>query len=290
MTLGWSLWYRGTTGADCRVSSAMFGNESRFCLRRLSHRVKVWSSSGERLADCSTARATHWWRPRKGVGQHLLRCWSISREIPLRSWDWTLPSKMTTLCSTEEERREMPASFPDHNLVQHRRLHPRPALDGRMTDKTTSVGVWHKLIGEWISIIIIIIVWRDQHEKEEPSCHEWSYWATELLRVLFAKNRPSIFYKRCLLHSPLGAFPSCHWANTQEDKQVFHTHARTDNLESTNMQNMPRRKASCSASNRRPSCREATVLTHCATVSPVCQCVLGQTFNPPNSDAVIQWY
>lgn len=92
--------------------------------------------------------------------------------------------------ASEEERREMPASFPDHNLMQHRRLHPRPALDGRMTNKTTSVGFWHKLIGEWISIIIII-VWRDQHEKEEPSCHEWSYWATQLLRVLFAKNHQS---------------------------------------------------------------------------------------------------
>lgn len=47
---------------------------------------------------------------------------------------------------------------------------------------------------------------------------------TELLSYsgsCLPKNHPSIFHKRCLLHSSLGAFPSCHWANTQEDKQAF---------------------------------------------------------------------
>lgn len=135
-------------------------------------------------------------------------------------------------------------------------------------------------------------MWRDQHEKEEPSCHEWSYGATQLLRFLFLPKTihpSSINAASC---TPLlEPFPVVIGRTHRKTNKYFTlTHTRTDNLESTNMQNMPHRKASCSASNPCPSCCEATVLTHCATVSPVCQYVLGQTFNPPNSDTVIQWY
>lgn len=108
------------------VRSIKFSNESRFCRRRSNRRVKVWRSCGKCLADCSTASATYWWRPSEGVGQHLHRCWSISREIPLRSRGWTLPSEMTALSSTEwvcQKRRGykyllacMTTSFPHHNF------------------------------------------------------------------------------------------------------------------------------------------------------------------------------
>lgn len=38
--------------------NVMFSDESRFCLRQLDHRVKVWRRRGERYADCCTDRVT----------------------------------------------------------------------------------------------------------------------------------------------------------------------------------------------------------------------------------------
>ena len=36
----------------------MFSDESRFCLRKLDGRIKVWRRAGERFADCCTDRVT----------------------------------------------------------------------------------------------------------------------------------------------------------------------------------------------------------------------------------------
>ena len=39
--------------------NVMFSDESRFCLRQLDRRVKVWRRRGERYADCCTDRITY---------------------------------------------------------------------------------------------------------------------------------------------------------------------------------------------------------------------------------------
>lgn len=71
----------------------MFKDESRFCLRQLDHRVRVWRRHGEHYADCCTDRV-------RAFGVNNMMVWA----------DITLTGKVRLVITKGEISRRSPAT------------------------------------------------------------------------------------------------------------------------------------------------------------------------------------
>ncbi|KAL7828173.1 hypothetical protein AOLI_G00313250 [Acnodon oligacanthus] len=163
----------------------LFSDESRFCLRKLDRRVKVWRRRGDRYADCCTDRVTSFgggsvmvWggisltgktrlviiggnltaeRYRDEILQpvavpylHSLGPNSILQD------DNTRPHRAGIirdyLQNLGVERMEWPASSPDLNPIKHLWDHLGRAVRSRVTNTTTLADLQQMLDEEWDAI------------------------------------------------------------------------------------------------------------------------------------------
>ncbi len=163
----------------------MFSDESRFCLRKLDGRVKVWRRPGERFADCCIDRVTAFgggsvmvWggisltgKTRLVVVQGNLNAVSyrdnILRQVAIPyvrnlgpngilQDDNALPHRARIVNQYLEDegvqRLQWPANSPDLNPIEHLWDQLGRAVRARVTNATTLADLRRILIEEWEAI------------------------------------------------------------------------------------------------------------------------------------------
>ena len=165
--------------------SVLFTDESRFCLRKLDGRVKVWRRGGERFADCCIDRVTAFgggsvmvWGgiSAQGKTQLIIIDGNLNSEryrdnilrpvvIPyLRNLgpnsifqdDNARPHRARIITEYLQEegvtRMEWPANSPDLNPIEHLWDQLGRAVRARVTDQTTLAELRQILVEEWNAI------------------------------------------------------------------------------------------------------------------------------------------
>ena len=163
----------------------MFSDESRFCLRKLDGRIKVWRRAGERFADCCTDRVTSFnggsvmvWggislrgKTNLVIIKGNLNALRYRDEIldpvaipylrnlgpnAILQDDNARPHRARIITEYLQnlgvERMEWPAMSPDLNPIEHLWDQLGRAVYARVTHRTTLADLKQMLVEEWDAI------------------------------------------------------------------------------------------------------------------------------------------